>query len=87
MKTHLGRFCFCKSILKKSVTVTEMPSAIFHYTQANLTAQEPNASKQVDTIFEAAKKDLLTLMKLDVSCYREGKVKPGGRGGGVKGKF
>ncbi|XP_077162968.1 patatin-like phospholipase domain-containing protein 7 isoform X5 [Paroedura picta] len=64
----------CKSILKKTVTVTEMPSAVFHYSQGNLISQEPGASKQVDSIFEAAKKDLLTLMKLDDPSLLNGKV-------------
>ncbi|XP_072840759.2 patatin-like phospholipase domain-containing protein 7 isoform X2 [Pogona vitticeps] len=63
----------CKSILKK-VTVTEMPSAVFHYTQSNLPVQDPSASKQLDAILEAAKKDLLTLMKLDNPSLLNGKV-------------
>ncbi|XP_048367995.1 patatin-like phospholipase domain-containing protein 7 isoform X2 [Sphaerodactylus townsendi] len=63
-----------KSILKKTVTVTEMPSAVFHYSQGNLVALEPGANKQVDSIFEAAKKDLLTLMKLDDPSLLDGKV-------------
>uniref|UniRef100_A0A8C3S0G6 lysophospholipase n=1 Tax=Chelydra serpentina TaxID=8475 RepID=A0A8C3S0G6_CHESE len=54
-----------KSILKKTVTVTETPSAVFHYIEGDLAASDSCASKQVDAIFEAAKKDLLTLMKLD----------------------
>ncbi|XP_015278588.1 PREDICTED: patatin-like phospholipase domain-containing protein 7 isoform X1 [Gekko japonicus] len=64
----------CKSILKKTVTVTEMPSAVFHYSQGNLVSQEPGASKQVESIFEAAKKDLLTLMKLDDPSLLNGRV-------------
>ncbi|XP_060126384.1 patatin-like phospholipase domain-containing protein 7 isoform X3 [Zootoca vivipara] len=64
----------CKSILKKTVTVTEMPSAIFHYTQDHLSAQEPSARKQSEAILEAAKMDLLTLMKLDDPCLLHGKV-------------
>ncbi|KAJ7308042.1 hypothetical protein JRQ81_008544 [Phrynocephalus forsythii] len=64
----------CKSILKKTVTVTEMPSAVFHYTQDNLSVQEPSAGKQLEAILEAAKKDLLTLMKLDNLCLLNGKV-------------
>lgn len=44
-----------------------MPSAIFHYSQDHLSAQEPSARKQSEAILEAAKMDLLTLMKLDVS--------------------
>nr|XP_028570035.1 patatin-like phospholipase domain-containing protein 7 isoform X2 [Podarcis muralis] len=64
----------CKSILKKTVTVTEMPSAIFHYSQDHLSAQEPSARKQSEAILEAAKMDLLTLMKLDDPCLLHGKV-------------
>uniref|UniRef100_A0A670KAD1 lysophospholipase n=1 Tax=Podarcis muralis TaxID=64176 RepID=A0A670KAD1_PODMU len=62
------------SILKKTVTVTEMPSAIFHYSQDHLSAQEPSARKQSEAILEAAKMDLLTLMKLDDPCLLHGKV-------------
>ncbi|XP_059571461.1 patatin-like phospholipase domain-containing protein 7 isoform X4 [Alligator mississippiensis] len=54
-----------KSILKKTVTVTETPSAVFHYTEHDLAMPDSCSSKQLDAIFEAAKKDLLTLMKLD----------------------
>ncbi|KAL7980924.1 hypothetical protein Chor_002078 [Crotalus horridus] len=57
-------------ILKKTVTMTEMPSAVFHYIQNNV----PGATKQVNTILEAAKKDLLTLMKLDDLSLLNGKV-------------
>uniref|UniRef100_A0A670KFE2 lysophospholipase n=1 Tax=Podarcis muralis TaxID=64176 RepID=A0A670KFE2_PODMU len=63
-----------ESILKKTVTVTEMPSAIFHYSQDHLSAQEPSARKQSEAILEAAKMDLLTLMKLDDPCLLHGKV-------------
>uniref|UniRef100_A0A674JE68 Patatin like phospholipase domain containing 7 n=1 Tax=Terrapene triunguis TaxID=2587831 RepID=A0A674JE68_9SAUR len=59
------------SILKKTVTVTETPSAVFHYIEGDLAAPDSCAGKQVDAIFEAAKKDLLTLMKLDVT-HRQG---------------
>uniref|UniRef100_A0A8C3PZX8 lysophospholipase n=1 Tax=Chrysolophus pictus TaxID=9089 RepID=A0A8C3PZX8_CHRPC len=54
-----------KSILKKTVTVTKTPLAVFHYTDRELAAQESSSSKPIDAIFEAAKKDLSTLMKLD----------------------
>ncbi|XP_063001036.1 patatin-like phospholipase domain-containing protein 7 isoform X2 [Elgaria multicarinata webbii] len=64
----------CKPILKKTVTVTETPLAVFHYTQDTLSVQEPSGSKQVDAILEAAKKDLSTLMKLDDPCLLNGKV-------------
>uniref|UniRef100_A0A8B9CSG5 lysophospholipase n=1 Tax=Anser brachyrhynchus TaxID=132585 RepID=A0A8B9CSG5_9AVES len=63
-----------KSILKKTVTVTETPSAVFHYTDRELAAQESCNSKPIDAIFEAAKKDLSTLMKLDDPSLLNGKV-------------
>ena len=46
------------------MVVAETPSAIFHYSDGN--SDEPVASSKTDAIFRAAKKDLLTLMKLDV---------------------
>ncbi|XP_058015265.1 patatin-like phospholipase domain-containing protein 7 isoform X3 [Ahaetulla prasina] len=63
-----------KPISKKTVTVTEMPSAIFHYTPSDTPVQESGVTKQVNTILEAAKKDLLTLMKLDDLSLLNGKV-------------
>uniref|UniRef100_A0A8B9CTP0 lysophospholipase n=1 Tax=Anser brachyrhynchus TaxID=132585 RepID=A0A8B9CTP0_9AVES len=63
-----------QSILKKTVTVTETPSAVFHYTDRELAAQESCNSKPIDAIFEAAKKDLSTLMKLDDPSLLNGKV-------------
>uniref|UniRef100_A0A8C8SWH2 Patatin like phospholipase domain containing 7 n=1 Tax=Pelusios castaneus TaxID=367368 RepID=A0A8C8SWH2_9SAUR len=74
MKNNIWHLCFLKSILKKTVTVTETPSAVFHYVEGDLAAQDSCASKQVDAIFEAAKKDLLTLMKLDDPLLLKGKV-------------
>ncbi|XP_061867623.1 patatin-like phospholipase domain-containing protein 7 isoform X3 [Colius striatus] len=59
-----------KSILKKTVTVTETPSAVFHYSAV----QDPCNSKHIDAIVEAAKKDLSTLMKLDDPSLLNGKV-------------
>lgn len=49
---------------KKSVLVAETPSAVFHYSDCDL--DETVTSTKTDAIFRAAKKDLLTLMKLDV---------------------
>lgn len=60
-----------QSILKKTVTVTRTPSVVFRYTDCELTAQESCNGKPTDAIFEAAKKDLSTLMKLDVSYCRK----------------
>ncbi|XP_010154325.1 PREDICTED: patatin-like phospholipase domain-containing protein 7 [Eurypyga helias] len=59
-----------KSILKKTVTVTETPSAVFHYSAV----QDSCNSKHIDAIVEAAKKDLSTLMKLDDPALLNGKV-------------
>ncbi|XP_009957334.1 PREDICTED: patatin-like phospholipase domain-containing protein 7 [Leptosomus discolor] len=59
-----------KSILKKTVTVTETPSAVFHYSAV----QDSCNSKHIDAIVEAAKKDLSTLMKLDDPSLLNGKV-------------
>ncbi|KAM6337162.1 patatin-like phospholipase domain-containing protein 7 isoform 3-T3 [Alca torda] len=59
-----------KSILKKTVTVTETPSAVFHYSAV----QDSCSSKHIDAIVEAAKKDLSTLMKLDDPLLLNGKV-------------
>ncbi|NWZ36435.1 PLPL7 protein, partial [Brachypodius atriceps] len=59
-----------KSILKKTVTVTETPSAVFHYSAV----QDSCNSKHTDAIVEAAKKDLSTLMKLDNPALLNGKV-------------
>uniref|UniRef100_A0A8C0BZD2 lysophospholipase n=1 Tax=Buteo japonicus TaxID=224669 RepID=A0A8C0BZD2_9AVES len=53
------------SILKKTVTVTETPSAVFHYSAV----QDSCNSKHIDAIVEAAKKDLSTLMKLDLFLH------------------
>uniref|UniRef100_A0A8C3V515 lysophospholipase n=1 Tax=Catharus ustulatus TaxID=91951 RepID=A0A8C3V515_CATUS len=58
-----GRPSADRSILKKTVTVTETPSAVFHYSAV----QDSCNSKHIDAIVEAAKKDLSSLMKLDVS--------------------
>ncbi|XP_030391239.1 patatin-like phospholipase domain-containing protein 7 isoform X8 [Gopherus evgoodei] len=63
-----------KSILKKTVTVTHTPSAVFHYIEGELAAPDSCAGKQIDAIFEAAKKDLLTLMKLNDPLLLKGKV-------------
>ncbi|KAM4020621.1 patatin-like phospholipase domain-containing protein 7 isoform 2-T5 [Anomaloglossus baeobatrachus] len=53
-----------KSILKKSVTVTETPSAVYHYTAEDLLIPEFSVNRHLNAIFEAAKKDLSTLIKL-----------------------
>ncbi|XP_053551626.1 patatin-like phospholipase domain-containing protein 7 isoform X2 [Bombina bombina] len=53
-----------KSILKKSVTVTETPSAVYHYKEEDLMIPEFSVNRHLNAMFEAAKKDLSTLMKL-----------------------
>nr|XP_030142753.3 patatin-like phospholipase domain-containing protein 7 isoform X1 [Taeniopygia guttata] len=65
-----GSPAVAKSILKKTVTVTETPSAVFHYSAV----QDSCNSKHVDAIVEAAKKDLSALMKLDNPALLNGKV-------------
>ncbi|XP_053852148.1 patatin-like phospholipase domain-containing protein 7 isoform X1 [Vidua macroura] len=65
-----GSTAVAKSILKKTVTVTETPSAVFHYSAV----QDSCNSKHIDAIVEAAKKDLSTLMKLDNPALLNGKV-------------
>jgi hypothetical protein len=59
---------FVLSKSKKSV-VAETPSAIFHYSE-NF-RDETGACGKTDAIFRAATKDLLTLMKLDVSVWAQ----------------
>ncbi|KAG8541160.1 hypothetical protein GDO81_007017, partial [Engystomops pustulosus] len=54
-----------KPILKKSVTVTETPSAVYHYTAEDLLIPEFSVNRHLNAVFEAAKKDLSTLMKLE----------------------
>ncbi|XP_056360936.1 patatin-like phospholipase domain-containing protein 7 isoform X2 [Oenanthe melanoleuca] len=65
-----GSPAVAKSILKKTVTVTETPSAVFHYSAV----QDSCNSKHIDAIVEAAKKDLSSLMKLDNPALLNGKV-------------
>ncbi|KAK2535505.1 hypothetical protein Q9233_003802 [Columba guinea] len=59
-----------KSILKKTVTVTETPSAVVYYSAA----QDSCNNKHIDAIVEAAKKDFSTLMKLDDPSLLNGRV-------------
>uniref|UniRef100_A0A8C4M9M6 lysophospholipase n=1 Tax=Equus asinus asinus TaxID=83772 RepID=A0A8C4M9M6_EQUAS len=62
----------CPLKSKKSVVVAETPSAVFHYEDS--TSDETAASRKTDAIFRAAKKDLLTLMKLDDPSLLDGRV-------------
>ncbi|XP_055516324.1 patatin-like phospholipase domain-containing protein 7 isoform X1 [Leucoraja erinacea] len=61
-----------KSTVKKSVTMLEQPS-VYHYTEGedHTGIQVTNHKQQ---ILEAAKKDLLTLMKLDDPSLLDGRV-------------
>uniref|UniRef100_A0A667HPM5 lysophospholipase n=1 Tax=Lynx canadensis TaxID=61383 RepID=A0A667HPM5_LYNCA len=67
---HLGSSVASKS--KKNVIVADTPSAVFHYSETNL--DETVSSRKTDAIFRAAKKDLLTLMKLDDTSLLDGRV-------------
>ncbi|XP_041530348.1 patatin-like phospholipase domain-containing protein 7 isoform X1 [Microtus oregoni] len=67
---QLGNSVSSKS--KKSVVVAESPSAIFHYSEKSW--NEAGARGKADTIFKAATKDLLTLMKLDDPSLLDGRV-------------
>ncbi|XP_058380613.1 patatin-like phospholipase domain-containing protein 7 isoform X3 [Diceros bicornis minor] len=57
---------------KKNVVVAETPSAVFHYEES--TSDETVPNRKTDAIFRAAKKDLLTLMKLDDPSLLDGRV-------------
>ncbi|XP_075865281.1 patatin-like phospholipase domain-containing protein 7 isoform X2 [Microcebus murinus] len=67
---HPGNLVASKS--KKSVIVAEVPSGAFHYSETH--SDETVASRKTDAIFRAAKKDLLTLMKLDDPSLLDGRV-------------
>ncbi|KAM6170165.1 patatin-like phospholipase domain-containing protein 7 [Rhynchocyon petersi] len=57
---------------KKSVILSEAPSVVSHYSESP--SDEAVASRKTDAIFRAAKKDLLTLMKLDDPSLLDGRV-------------
>ncbi|XP_060697275.1 patatin-like phospholipase domain-containing protein 7 isoform X1 [Hemiscyllium ocellatum] len=63
-----------KSSLKKSVTMMEQPSVIYHYVEGEERASVITNHRQQHAILEAAKKDLLTLMKLDDPLLLDGRV-------------
>ncbi|CAK7291485.1 Patatin-like phospholipase domain-containing protein 7 [Vulpes lagopus] len=69
------------TMASKNVMVADAPSAVFHYSEAN--SEETVSSRKTDAIFRAAKKDLLTLMKLDDPSLLDGRVTllhvPGGK--------
>ncbi|KAJ8285698.1 hypothetical protein GJAV_G00029910 [Gymnothorax javanicus] len=62
-----------KSILKKSVTMQQTPSAVFHYSESGDPGGHVPHSK-INAIFQAAKKDLLSLMQLKDASLLEGRV-------------
>uniref|UniRef100_A0A8B9TNV5 lysophospholipase n=1 Tax=Anas platyrhynchos TaxID=8839 RepID=A0A8B9TNV5_ANAPL len=62
----LRGFASFRTLQSKYCTL-KLRQAVFHYTDRELAAQESCSSKPIDAIFEAAKKDLSTLMKLDLS--------------------
>ncbi|XP_035292255.1 patatin-like phospholipase domain-containing protein 7 isoform X1 [Anguilla anguilla] len=62
-----------KSILKKSVTMQQTPSAVFHYSESGGQGGHVPHSK-INTIFQAAKEDLVRLMQLQDASLLEGKV-------------
>ncbi|XP_026859503.2 patatin-like phospholipase domain-containing protein 7a [Electrophorus electricus] len=61
-----------KSILKKTVTMQQTPSAVIHYTDSGGHSDvHPN---KVGAIFQAAKKDLLGIIQLQDPSLLEGRV-------------
>lgn len=56
-----------QSILKKTVTMHQAPSAVYHYTDSGRSSDVPPS--KVGAIFQAAKKDLLGIIQLQVSGW------------------
>uniref|UniRef100_A0A8C8IUU8 lysophospholipase n=1 Tax=Oncorhynchus tshawytscha TaxID=74940 RepID=A0A8C8IUU8_ONCTS len=67
----LSPLTFLQSILKKSVTMQHTPSAVFHYTDSGGRSDTVHPSK-VSSIFQAAKKDLLGIIQLQVRRFGQG---------------
>ncbi|KAI5091421.1 patatin-like phospholipase domain-containing protein 7 isoform X1, partial [Silurus meridionalis] len=61
-----------KSILKKTVTMHQVPSAVYHYTESGGSTDVPPS--KVGAIFQAAKKDLLGIIQLKDPSLLEGRV-------------
>ncbi|TSK72066.1 Patatin-like phospholipase domain-containing protein 7 [Bagarius yarrelli] len=61
-----------KSILKKTVTMQQAPSAVYHYTDSGVSSDVPPS--KVGSIFQAAKKDLLGIIQLQDPSLLEGRV-------------
>uniref|UniRef100_A0A671UN74 lysophospholipase n=1 Tax=Sparus aurata TaxID=8175 RepID=A0A671UN74_SPAAU len=69
--TLFCHFLSPQSILKKSVTMQQTPSAVYHYSDA----AGGNAShNRVNAIFHAAKKDLLQVIQIQDPSLLEGRV-------------
>lgn len=66
-QTSFDDLYLCSFKSKKGVA--ETPSAIFHYSENS--RDETGPCGKTDAIFRAATKDLLTLMKLDVSLWAQ----------------
>ncbi|XP_067825647.1 patatin-like phospholipase domain-containing protein 7 isoform X1 [Heptranchias perlo] len=62
------------SSLKKSVTMMEQPSIVYRYIEGEERTGVITNHKQHHVVLEAAKKDLLTLMKLDDPSLLDGRV-------------
>lgn len=56
-----------QSILKKTVTMHQAPSTVYHYTDSGGSSDVPPS--KVGAIFQAAKKDLLGIIQLQVSGW------------------
>lgn len=68
----LSFFFTFQSILKKTVTMQHTPSAVFHYTDSG--GRSDVHPSKVGAIFQAAKKDLLGIIKLQVRiCLTQGR--------------
>lgn len=63
----LMMFYVLQSILKKSVTMQHAPSAVIHYTDNAPHSDVPPT--KVGAIFQAAKKDLLGIIPLQVKIH------------------
>uniref|UniRef100_A0AAY4BFK1 lysophospholipase n=1 Tax=Denticeps clupeoides TaxID=299321 RepID=A0AAY4BFK1_9TELE len=69
---HLSTMC-ASSILKKSVTMLDTPSAVYHYSDMGGHSGHVHHCK-VNAIFQAAKNDLLKIIQLKDPSLLEGRV-------------
>uniref|UniRef100_A0A673BBG5 lysophospholipase n=1 Tax=Sphaeramia orbicularis TaxID=375764 RepID=A0A673BBG5_9TELE len=70
--THIHIVFLCSS-MKKSVTMQHTPSEVFHYTDSGGQSDAIHLSKS-NTIFHAAKKDLLGIIQLQDPSLLDGRV-------------